>query len=179
MHTIVTIILGIIVILGAGGLAYYEKRANEAVMQIPAASSAGEQANSATSAPRAAADDDDDEIEIEDEDDATVSSQSGLPGQGSSGAGAAGGGALASVQAGAITAAEVARHSTRASCWSSINGNVYDLTSWIPKHPGGEQAILQLCGTDGSAKFNKQHGGAAKQAAVLTGFKIGVLMQVQ
>lgn len=76
---------------------------------------------------------------------------------------------------GAYSIADVSQHNSRTSCWSSINGNVYDLTSWIPKHPGGEQAILSICGKDGSEKFNKQHGGAAKQAAVLAGFKIGVL----
>jgi len=76
-----------------------------------------------------------------------------------------------------ITSTEVAAHNSRESCWSTINGNVYDLTSWIPEHPGGEQAILQLCGTDGSAKFNGQHGDAPKQAAVLVGFKIGVAAQ--
>jgi cytochrome b involved in lipid metabolism len=76
-----------------------------------------------------------------------------------------------------ITAAEVATHATAQSCWSTINGNVYDLTSWIPEHPGGPQAILQLCGKDGSGKFNKQHGGAAMQAKVLAGFKIGAAAQ--
>lgn len=69
---------------------------------------------------------------------------------------------------------QVAAHATRESCWSLINGNVYDLTSWIPQHPGGEQAILQLCGADGSAKFNGQHGGSARQEAILAGFKIDV-----
>jgi cytochrome b involved in lipid metabolism len=78
---------------------------------------------------------------------------------------------------GGITAAAIAQHNSRASCWSSINGNVYDLTSWIPRHPGGEQAILQLCGTDGSAKFNAQHGGGKRQATILAGFKIGTLTQ--
>jgi cytochrome b involved in lipid metabolism len=76
-----------------------------------------------------------------------------------------------------ISAAEVATHATAQSCWSTINGNVYDLTSWIPEHPGGPQAILQLCGKDGSGKFNKQHGGAAMQAKVLAGFKIGAAAQ--
>lgn len=73
-----------------------------------------------------------------------------------------------------ITVSEVAKHSTSASCWSTINGNVYDLTSWIPEHPGGPEAIMKLCGADGSKKFNDKHGGQARQAAVLTGFKIGV-----
>lgn len=76
-----------------------------------------------------------------------------------------------------ITRSEVAAHSSRQSCWSTINGNVYDLTSWIPKHPGGEEGILKLCGVDGSAKYDDAHGGAAKQAAVLFGFKIGVAAQ--
>lgn len=76
-----------------------------------------------------------------------------------------------------ITVEDVTAHSSRESCWTTINGGVYDLTSWIPKHPGGEQGILQLCGADGSAKFNKQHGGGKQQAMVLGGFKIGVIAQ--
>lgn len=72
-----------------------------------------------------------------------------------------------------ISSTEVAGHNSRTSCWSTINGKVYDLTSWIPEHPGGEEAILELCGNDGSAKFNGQHGGAVRQATILAGFKIG------
>lgn len=76
-----------------------------------------------------------------------------------------------------ISAAEVASHNSRESCWSTINGNVYDLTSWIPKHPGGEGAILGLCGKDGSSKYNRQHGGDARKLTILSGFKIGVAAQ--
>lgn len=76
-----------------------------------------------------------------------------------------------------LTSAEVALHASRDSCWATINGNVYDLTSWIPQHPGGEQAILQLCGTDGTEKFNRQHGKSSKVVVVLSGFKIGIAQQ--
>lgn len=79
--------------------------------------------------------------------------------------------------AAAYTLAQVATHSNAISCWSVINGGVYDLTSWIPKHPGGEQAILSLCGKDGSTAFSGQHEGGEKQAAVLITLKIGVLVQ--
>lgn len=72
-----------------------------------------------------------------------------------------------------ISATEVAMHNSRQSCWSTINGSVYDLTSWIPKHPGGELAILGLCGIDGSGKFTRKHGGSSKQEMILSGFKIG------
>jgi cytochrome b involved in lipid metabolism len=59
-------------------------------------------------------------------------------------------------------------------CWSAINGSVYNLTSFVGNHPGG-QAILKICGKDGSAIFNAQHGGGAKQQQILANLKVGVL----
>ncbi len=76
-----------------------------------------------------------------------------------------------------ITLVEIAQHKDKTSCWTTINGGVYDLTSWISRHPGGEQAILSICGIDGSAAFNAQHGGATKQQQILATFKIGTLAQ--
>jgi hypothetical protein len=70
---------------------------------------------------------------------------------------------------------EVAMHKEAASCWSAIDGNVYDLTSWIAKHPGGRQAIMGLCGTDGTEKFHGQHGENKQQADALATMKIGIL----
>ncbi len=74
-----------------------------------------------------------------------------------------------------FTAAEVAAHSTKSDCYTIIRGEVYNLTSWISQHPGGEQAIFSLCGKDGTAAFSGQHGGSAQQEKVLATFKIGVL----
>jgi cytochrome b involved in lipid metabolism len=75
------------------------------------------------------------------------------------------------------TIAQVASHNSSTSCWSTVNGGVYDLTSWVSNHPGGEQAILQICGKDGSVAFNGQHGGQVEQATVLSSFKIGIITQ--
>ena len=77
--------------------------------------------------------------------------------------------------AGTYTAAQVATHKDATSCWSIIDGNVYDLTKWIPQHPGGERAILGLCGKDGTAAFHGQHDDAKKQADILATMKIGVV----
>ena len=77
--------------------------------------------------------------------------------------------------AGGITMAQVAAHASASSCWSVVRGNVYDLTNWIGKHPGGEKAILQLCGKDGTALFTGQHGGQTQPESTLASFKIGVL----
>jgi hypothetical protein len=75
------------------------------------------------------------------------------------------------------TMAQIKAHNTSSNCWSAISGSVYDLTAWIGKHPGGERAILKLCGADGTELFMDQHGGMEKQAAVLATFKIGTLAQ--
>ncbi len=75
----------------------------------------------------------------------------------------------------AYTLVEIATHSDAISCWSAINGNVYNLTKWIAQHPGGEGAILSICGKDGSAAFNNQHGGQSKPENILATFKIGAL----
>ncbi|HVM73938.1 MAG TPA: cytochrome b5-like heme/steroid binding domain-containing protein [Candidatus Paceibacterota bacterium] len=75
------------------------------------------------------------------------------------------------------TLAQVATHNSASSCWSAINGNVYDLTNWINQHPGGPEHILAICGIDGSSAFNAQHGGQARPAAELKNFYIGTLAQ--
>jgi cytochrome b involved in lipid metabolism len=79
--------------------------------------------------------------------------------------------------AGGITLATIAKHNSKTSCWSAVNGSVYDLTSWIPNHPGGEQTILSMCGIDGSSGYNGQHGSSSKPARVLGGFKLGILIK--
>ncbi len=78
---------------------------------------------------------------------------------------------------GGYTLAQVATHNSAASCWTTINGNVYDLTQWIGQHPGGEGAILSICGIDGTSAFEGQHGDQGRPNAMLATFKIGVLLK--
>jgi cytochrome b involved in lipid metabolism len=74
-----------------------------------------------------------------------------------------------------ITATEVAKHNTATDCWSVVNKNVYDLTSYVSSHPGGASAISALCGKDATSAFTGQHGGQAKPTNVLASFKLGTL----
>jgi cytochrome b involved in lipid metabolism len=82
---------------------------------------------------------------------------------------------VASSTAKTYAMAEVITHNSATSCWATIDGNVYNLTTWIKQHPGGEQAILSICGKDGTQAFHAQHGTQQKQADILVTFKIGTL----
>lgn len=72
---------------------------------------------------------------------------------------------------------EVEKHNSKESCWTVIRKEVYDLTNWISKHPGGEKAILDICGKDGTVLFENQHAGQDKPESTLLQFKIGQLLE--
>ena len=74
-----------------------------------------------------------------------------------------------------LNATEVSKHSNQNDCWTIINNEVYDLTSYINSHPGGAPNILNLCGIDGSSAFSAQHGSERKPAQELSGFVIGAV----
>ena len=67
-------------------------------------------------------------------------------------------------------------HNNAKSCWSSINGKVYDLTGWIDQHPGGPDFILSICGIDGSSAFGDQHSNQRRPNNELAAFYIGDLV---
>lgn len=74
-----------------------------------------------------------------------------------------------------FTMMDVASHGSQSSCYTAIRGSVYDLTSFIEKHPGGAENIISICGKDGTKAFESQHGGRQKMESMLNSFKIGTL----
>jgi cytochrome b involved in lipid metabolism len=70
---------------------------------------------------------------------------------------------------------KVRENNSASSCWSIINGNVYDLTKWISSHPGGRSAITGICGRDGTSTFNGKHRGDGGPASILSGYLLGPL----
>ena len=68
---------------------------------------------------------------------------------------------------------EVQRHNTKNSAWVIVDGEVFDVTSWVPKHPGGSRLILEFSGTDCSDEFAAFH--APRSRGVLERYKIGVV----
>jgi cytochrome b involved in lipid metabolism len=57
---------------------------------------------------------------------------------------------------------DVKKHNTlNKGVWTIINNKVYDITKWVPNHPGGIAKIMQIAGKDGTELFmnNPFHKG--------------------
>jgi len=74
-----------------------------------------------------------------------------------------------------ISVAEVQKHNTAKDCWTVVNGDVYDLTSYISRHKGGSAVLTAICGKDGTNAFSGQHAGASKPNADLSSLLVGPL----
>jgi hypothetical protein len=59
-----------------------------------------------------------------------------------------------------ISTADLAGHDSESDCWIGYQGKVYDVTAWLPKHPGSAGAIAPYCGTASQFEtaFADQHG---------------------
>ncbi len=53
-----------------------------------------------------------------------------------------------------ISMEEVRKHNTRESCWCVVEGDVYDITRFLRKHPPGAAIILKYAGTDVTSHFD-------------------------
>ena len=74
------------------------------------------------------------------------------------------------------TMTQIAEHGDATSCWTAIEGNVYDMTEYIEEHPGGSRAILVICGSDGTGSFNSMPDAVMPVARMaLAKYKIGDL----
>ncbi|KIP11351.1 hypothetical protein PHLGIDRAFT_124991 [Phlebiopsis gigantea 11061_1 CR5-6] len=56
-----------------------------------------------------------------------------------------------------FTGEEVAQHNTRESCWIIVHGKVYDVSEFLPDHPGGAKIILKYAGKDATAEYEPIH----------------------
>jgi protoporphyrinogen oxidase len=71
----------------------------------------------------------------------------------------------------AYTLAEVAKHNKKSDAWIVINKNVYNITKWIPIHPGGD-IIMKGVGKDATSMFNSV-GHSSKARHILHNYIIG------
>lgn len=68
---------------------------------------------------------------------------------------------------------EVQQHRSADSCWVVLYGNVYDVTSFLPSHPGGSKIILQLAGTDATEEYDPIHPPGTLEESLPPSAKLG------
>ncbi|CCL99242.1 uncharacterized protein FIBRA_01257 [Fibroporia radiculosa] len=56
-----------------------------------------------------------------------------------------------------LTGPEVAAHASRDDCWIIVHGKVYDVTEFLPEHPGGQAIILKYAGKDATVAYEPIH----------------------
>ncbi|KAH3672400.1 hypothetical protein WICMUC_004236 [Wickerhamomyces mucosus] len=75
-----------------------------------------------------------------------------------------------------LTPEEVSKHSTKDDLWVVINGQVYDLTTFLPKHPGGQKILLKYAGKDATKIFVPIHPPNALDVYLSEDAKLGPLV---
>ncbi len=70
----------------------------------------------------------------------------------------------ANIQVNYYTIADIAVHNNVNDCWLLINNKVYDVTSFIPGHPGGERNIADSCGRESTAAYDTKNKGTPHSA---------------
>ncbi|XP_050373449.1 cytochrome b5 [Argentina anserina] len=62
------------------------------------------------------------------------------------------------------TMKEASQHNTKDDCWIVIDGKVYDVSTYMDDHPGGDDVILATTGQDATDEFEDAgHSKSAKE----------------
>eukprot|EP01083_Nonionella_stella_P094924 266450_1 len=71
------------------------------------------------------------------------------------------------------TLEELAKHNKEGDIWIAIDGEVFDVSEWVDRHPGGKLVVIAVAGKDVSLPFTTTHPPWVVN--MLPKFKIGVL----
>jgi cytochrome b involved in lipid metabolism len=56
-----------------------------------------------------------------------------------------------------FTLEEIQSHNKKTDCWIAYNGKIYDVTEYIPFHPGGSGQLMRGAGKDASELIRTYH----------------------
>ncbi|KAI9827869.1 MAG: hypothetical protein M1826_006175 [Phylliscum demangeonii] len=76
-----------------------------------------------------------------------------------------------------FTYADVAAHTTKEDALVVIHDVVYDVSSFVDEHPGGEEVLLDVAGQDATEAF-EDVGHSDEARSVLQGLEVGKLKRV-
>jgi len=74
-----------------------------------------------------------------------------------------------------ITMAELENHNSQFDGWIVLHGAVYNVSPYVPYHPGGAKIFLPVLGKDATKEFDKFHRWV-NISGLIGSLKIGVIV---
>lgn len=74
--------------------------------------------------------------------------------------------------------ADVAAHAVPEDCWMAIDGQVYDVSAYLPEHPSRPAVVVPWCGREASEAYRTKGKGRPHSLAadeLLATYRIGTL----
>ncbi|KAL1847738.1 hypothetical protein Plec18170_008399 [Paecilomyces lecythidis] len=73
---------------------------------------------------------------------------------------------------------DIENHNTRGDLWIAVHGKVYDVTKYVQDHPGGQDLLIDVGGTDATAAF-EDVGHSEDASEILEQYLIGTFKDSQ
>ncbi|XP_073013280.1 uncharacterized protein [Typha latifolia] len=70
---------------------------------------------------------------------------------------------------------EVSIHTSKKDCWVVIHGKVYDVTTFLEDHPGGEDALLQASASGDATNSFEEVGHSTSAISMMENYLIGAI----
>ncbi|CAL9113383.1 unnamed protein product [Musa textilis] len=70
---------------------------------------------------------------------------------------------------------EISLHTSKKDCWVSIHGKVYDVTTFLEDHPGGEDVILHASAGGDATQAFEDVGHSSTAISMMEGYVIGTV----
>ncbi|RHZ50917.1 cytochrome b5-like heme/steroid binding domain-containing protein [Aspergillus thermomutatus] len=76
-----------------------------------------------------------------------------------------------------FTLKEIAEHNTKKDLYLIVHDKVYDCTSFVDEHPGGEEVLLDVAGQDSTEAF-EDVGHSDEAREILEGLLVGTVKRL-
>ena len=73
-----------------------------------------------------------------------------------------------------IPLSELQEHKSQHDCWIALKGVVYQVSSYLPYHPGGKKIVMAYAGRDATKEFQRYHAWVNIEGLVGV-LKVGLL----
>ncbi|KAH7681186.1 Cytochrome b5-like heme/steroid binding domain-containing protein [Dioscorea alata] len=70
---------------------------------------------------------------------------------------------------------EISLHTSKKDCWLVIHGKVYDVTTFLEDHPGGEDVLLHASASGDATQSFEDVGHSSAATSLMEGYLIGAV----